>query len=441
MTLFVLAPEETPTPEGLVDSTDDRQLRRLIATVQALIERAQVGRERELLTTIVQAIAIWYDLDVRAYRQAVDGRFVLDIWLSGTELPLVPRVFTAPPMGPESEVIQISSLTEQEQLGWQGLPGELVLLPIAAVPQTEPVWILTITDLRDAKVPAPIVMLCRVLGILLEQLTIRRAVELRERLMRRLTQQTESFGTLVAGLLDELMSTVQATEGRLLVHLEDAGLHTVAARGESWASAPGPETIAGPSVLAPTSLAFAMSAGAGSTFVLELRASEDQPFSISHVRLMDAAMAILRLWAAGVTRGATGVQIERVQFRPPAFELRIDEEIARAKRFKLELGLLLFQVPPEIERAAGTIGGVREVPQAVQRQLRRSDLLGWLGGGELAALLVHTGTKGASAAATRLQRSLEAMARSLSLPAVRVSYASFPGDAQSPVELYERARG
>ena len=66
MTLFVLAPEETPTPEGLVDSTDDRQLRRLIATVQALIERAQVGRERELLTTIVQAIAIWYDLDVRA---------------------------------------------------------------------------------------------------------------------------------------------------------------------------------------------------------------------------------------------------------------------------------------------------------------------------------------------------------------------------------------
>ena len=424
-----------------MNSTDDRQLPRLIATVQALIERAQVGRERELLTTIVQASAIWYDLDVRAYRQAVDGRFVLDIWLCGTEVPLVPRAFTAPPLGPESEVIQISSVSNQEQLGWQGLPGELVLLPIAAGPQAEPVWILTITNLGDAKVPAPIVMLCRVLGILLEQLTIRRAVELRERLMRRLTQQTESFSALAAGLLDELMSTVQATEGRLLVRLEDAGLHTVAARGESWASAPGPETISGPSVLTPTYLAFTMSAVAGSLVVLELRASDDQPFTISHARLMDAAMAILRLWAAGVTRGATSVQAERLQLRQPAFELRIEEEISRAKRFKLELGLLLFQVPPEVERAPGIVRGPREVPKAVQRQLRRSDLLGWLGGGELAALLVHTGAKGVNAAATRLQRSLEAMARSLAVPAVRVGYASFPGDAQSPVELYERARG
>ena len=71
--------------------------------------------------------------------------------------------------------------------------GELVLRPIAANPQAPPVWILTITDLRESKVPAPILMLCRILGILLEQLTIRRAVELRERVMRRLLRQKESF--------------------------------------------------------------------------------------------------------------------------------------------------------------------------------------------------------------------------------------------------------
>jgi hypothetical protein len=442
MTLSVLATEvETPTtPEGLVDSTDDRQLRRLMATVQALVERTQVGRERELLTTIVQAIAIWYDLDVRAYRQAVDGRFVLDIWLSGTELPLVPRVFTAPPMGPDSEVIQISSLAEQEQLGWQGLSGELVLLPIAASPQTQPVWILTITDLRDARVPAPILMLCRILGILIEQLTIRRAVELRERVMRRLTQQTEPFTELASGLLDELMLTVQATEGRLLLQLEDAGVQTVVAKGQSWESAPGPETIEGLPILTPTYLAFTMRVGARSVFVLELRGSEDQSFTVSHARLMEAAMAILRIWTAGVTRGATTVQAERTQVRQPGFEQRIDEEISRAKRFKLELGLLLFQVPPEVGRPSGRVSGPREVPKALQRQLRRSDLLGWLTGGELAAVLVHTGAKGVNSAAARLQRSLEAIARSLALPALRVGYASFPGDAESPVELFERAR-
>ncbi|HEY7441573.1 MAG TPA: hypothetical protein VH701_04070 [Vicinamibacterales bacterium] len=441
MTLSVLAAEvETPIPEGRVDSTDDRQLRRLMATVQALVERAQLGRERELVTTIVQAIAIWYDLDVRAYRQAVDGRFVLDIWLSGTELPLAPRVFTAPPIGPDSDVIQISSLTEQEQLGWQGLSGELLLLPIAANPQAPPVWILTITDLRDAKVPAPILMLCRILGILLEQLTIRRAVELRERVMRRLTQQAEQFAALVAGLLDELMVTVQAVEGRLFVRLENANLQTTAVRGRSFDSAAGPEEVTGAPILTPNYLAFVMPVTAGGLVVLELRGSDDQPFTVSHARLMEAAMAILRIWAAGVTRGAASLPAGRVESRQPLFEQRIEEEISRAKRFKLELGLLLFQVPPELGGAPGVAAGPREVPKAVQRQLRRSDLLGWLAGGELAAVLVHTGANGVNSAGARLQRSLEAIARTLALPAMRVGYASYPGDAETPVELFERAR-
>lgn len=435
MTLSVLTEVETPAPEGHVDSTDDRQLRRLMATVQALIERAQVGRERELVTTIVQAIAIWYDLDVRAYRQAVDGRFVLDIWLSGTEVPLSPRVFTAPPLGAETDVIQISSLTEQEQLGWQGLSGELVLLPIAANPQAPAVWILTITDLRDSKVPAPILMLCRILGILLEQLTIRRAVELRERVMRRLTEHRESFTALVAGLLDELMLTVQATEGRLFVKL-DVGLQAIAAKGKSWESAAGPETITGAPTLTPTSMAFSTPVGTDGVFVLELGATEEQTFTVSHARLMEAAMAILRIWAAGVTRGAAG----RAVSRQPMFEQRIEEEISRARRFKLELGLLLFQVPPELQGEPGAAGATREVPKAVQRQLRRSDVLGWLAGGELVAVLVHTGAKGVNSAGARLQRSLEAIARSLALPALRVGYASFPGDAETPDELFERAR-
>jgi hypothetical protein len=440
MTLSVLAAEvETPTPEGRVDSTDDRQLRRLMATVQALIERAQVGRERELVTTIVQAIAIWYDLDVRAYRQAVDGRFVLDIWLSGTELPLAPRVFTAPPMGPETEVLQIASLTEQEQLGWQGLTGELVLLPIVANPQAPPIWILTITDLREAKVPAPILMLCRILGILLEQLTIRRAVELRERVMRRLTQPGETFAALVAGLLDELMVTVQTTEGRLFVRLESAGLESTAVKGKSWESAARPETVAGAPILTPTYLAFAILAGADAVIVLEMRAAEDQPFTVSHARLVEAAMAILRIWAAGVARGTAGLLAAQALGRQPLFEQRIEEEISRAKRFKLELGLLLFQVPPQVEGERGAVTR-REVPTAVRRQLRKSDLLGWLAGGELAAVLVHTGAKGVNSARARLQRSLEAIARSLALPAIRVGYASFPGDAETPVELFERAR-
>lgn len=438
MTLSVMAEVETPTPEGRVDSTDDRPLRRLMATVQALIERAQVGRERELVTTIVQAIAIWYDLDVRAYRQAVDGHFVLDIWLSGTELPLAPRAFTAPPMGPETDVLQISSLTEQEQLGWQGLSGELVLLPIAANPQAPPVWILTITDLRDSKVPAPILMLCRILGILLEQLTIRRAVDLRERLMRRLTQQGESFNALVAGLLDELMFTVQAAEGRLFVKL-DGGFQTVATKGKGFELAAEPETIIGAPALTPTYMAFATLVGTDGAFVLEVRAAEEQSFTVSHARLMEAAIAILRIWGAGVTRGAATVSGERLG-RQQMFEQRIEEEISRAKRFKLELGLLLFEVPPGIQGGPGAAVTLREVPKAIQRQLRRSDLLGWLAGGQLAAVLVHTGAKGVNSAGARLQRSLEAIARSLALPALRVGYASFPGDAETPVELFERAR-
>ncbi len=193
-------------------------------------------------------------------------------------------------------------------------------------------------------------MLSRILGILLEQLTIRRAVELRERVMRRLIERGESFTALVAGLLDELMLTVQATEGRLFVKL-DAGLQAIAAKGKSWESAAGPETITGEPTLTPTSMAFSAPVGTDGVFVLELRATEEQTFTVSHARLMEAAMAILRIWAAGVTRGAP--PLGRGRGRQPMFEQRIEEEISRAKRFKLELGLLVFQVPPELQGEPG----------------------------------------------------------------------------------------
>ncbi len=282
-------------------------------------------------------------------------------------------------------------------------------------------------------------MLSRILGILLEQLTIRRAVELRERVMRRLIERGQSFTALVAGLLDELMFTVQAAEGRLFMKL-DAGLQAIAAKGKSWESAAGPETMTGEPTLTPTSMMFSAPVGTDGLFVLEVRATEEQAFTVSHARLMEAAMAILRIWAAGVTRGAATVSAERAVSRQPMFEQRIEEEISRAKRFKLELGLLVIQVPPEFEGEPGRAATTREVPKAVQRQLRRSDVLGWLAGGELAAVLVHTGAKGVNSAGARLQRSLEAIARSLALPALRVGYASFPGDAETPGDLFERAR-
>jgi GGDEF domain-containing protein len=117
------------------------------------------------------------------------------------------------------------------------------------------------------------------------------------------------------------------------------------------------------------------------------------------------------------------------------FERRIDEEIARARRFGLELVVLLIGSASGIpKQAEGTLA------DAIRGGLRGSDLVGKLGLGEIAVILVHTGVHGARSVEERLKGRLQAVLRDGNLPSITIGEGGFPSAGDTTEALLSRAR-
>jgi GGDEF domain-containing protein len=93
------------------------------------------------------------------------------------------------------------------------------------------------------------------------------------------------------------------------------------------------------------------------------------------------------------------------------------------------------------------VGGVPDaqalalVIQTVRHELRSSDLLGQLAGGDIAAVLVRTSAEGVATAASRVRQRLDALARARQVPPVVVGHALYPaGGLESSSALIARAR-
>ena len=428
-------------PSGSASESRDeqRRLRRLFVTIRSFLQAAEEAEdEREVVMTVVQAAAIWYEIDARAYRRDLQGRFKLDVWLPGADLTVGPRDFSAFSVvsGP---VTRISAIGEQEQLGWHDLSGELVLLPIVARSQAQPWWILAIRLETDATVSPNLLLLCEVLGLCLDRLAARRAQELRKRLVRILIERDDRVPHLANAALAQVVSFLGAAQGRLITDAGEgeAESRTMAADGGEWTAGPTPRLEPGQSEMTPRRLTMAFSVGNRATATIDLAASEESEFGVSQALLLETAVAVIRTWLAGVLDGIAAA--------PPAeaepskgFELRIGEELARAKRVDVPTGLLTIDLAP------GPPGAVARtsmpIPDVVVRQLRSSDVIGRLEGGEICVLLGHTGGEGTAAAARRLLDSLRTLAEEHKLPRVSLGATTFVATDASAEEVVARAR-
>ena len=130
-----------------------------------------------------------------------------------------------------------------------------------------------------------------------------------------------------------------------------------------------------------------------------------------------------------------------------AFEQRLDAELARAQRTGGPLALVVFDVDhfkainDRFGHAAGD-DALREIGDAVNAAVRRSDVFGRLGGEEFALVLPDTDMAGAALTADKLRRRLGE--RAVAGPAVTVSFGvaevhDGTGDAREMFDEADRA--
>ena len=423
-----------------LESDEGDRLRRRAAVMRFLSHIRASADERELMSSLIQAGAVWYDLDARAYRRELDGRFMLEAWLPGSDLTHdLPLVDLDAVLAPDLPT-RISSIAEAEQLGWPAVQGEVVLFPVVAAGVVS--RCLAVAGQVEHEAEVMLTEVCRSAGAVLEQLAERRGREVRARIVRRTGEMEGSFQSSVRGIAAEYLAAVDAGAVRVAVMRPGQPTATVCATGgePGWAETPLPTLAPGEAEVSAERIALGFGLGKGAGGVVEFLASPGRPFTAEGVQAARAGLDVLGVWLAGISVGFARPSQGRTSQPPaaPSFEAAIREELERARRLSLSGGVLVASVPG----AQGPDPRVLSIViRTVRKELRSVDLLGQLGGGDIAAVLVRTTPDGVARAADRVRARLDALARSHELPPMVLGHALYPaGQAGSPASLVERAR-
>jgi hypothetical protein len=422
-----------------LENDEGDRLRRRAAVMRFLSHMRECATERDLMLSVIQAGAVWYDLDARAYRRELDGRFSLEAWLPGADVTHDPQVLDVDAVLAGDGPTRISSINELEQFGWQSVPGEVVLLPIVAADRVN--RLLVLVGQVDRDVEAILVAVCKSAGAVVEQLGERRGQEVRTRLVNRAGEVDEAFQSSVHDLVTEYMTAVDAVAVRVIVRRPGHPPVTVCSTSETiWASSPVPVLAPGQAEVSAARIAMGFALIKGASGVVELLAPPARPFSPERLQAAQAGLDVLSVWLAGFSIGFSKTAGEPTIQAPaaPPFEDAMRDELARATRLSLSGGVLVASVPG----AQGPDPRVLSlVIRTVRAELRSADLLGQLTGGDIAAVLVRTNPEGVARAAERVRERLDSLARDHQLPPVVLGHVLYEsGQRGSPSALVEKAR-
>lgn len=411
---------------GLAPERDQGQAaERLAALIDVIDALSQSAGETEVLALVMDAVALWYDVEVRVYRLELPDAFVLHACL-----PAVDAGRVAPRLDGESIVAGYRPFCGDDTTpcvsGWDGDPAAR-FVPLSVDDSIE--WLLTVSASADSTFDATLELLRRVVSVRLTQLSREAADRLRARLRRLLTFGDAPFDATTRLALELIARETGGFSARLASY---RGPHSPVTLVIAWAM---PEDEAPAFMEAYTmsttshAITIGMAAGAGMTAVLDLRAPQST-FSPASARLAHCAAEMLGVWLSGALVAPCEIRVPEAS----EYSMELIGRLAgRVDRFgRLETGGALAVVLPDVEERTGV--QLDEVMQVVQQQVRSSDLVGVVCSGA-GVLIPGAGPAAASAVVNRL---LRAAGGPRHLP-IKVGVTTFPPLSASPGSLVARA--
>ena len=368
-----------------------QQARHLGAVLRFVQHLADASLEAEVLRATIQAAAVWFDLDARIYRRTAAGEFVPHIYLPGA--PIVSqRSIPAATIDDIHDVLRVSSVADLEALG---LAGEgAVLIPLG---RPKPDLALVLAGSLPPDVELTFGAITRVAAHLLQRARTRTAGDVRRALLAVLADTATTPDLTLAQALILLAERCQAARGSVTAHGREE-TRTLAVVGES---------VTGRDVQATADggrLAITLMAGPDLSVTVELSHPINGEFDQTTRYAFDRAGDVLQAWISGLCvtaegrRGLLGLAVTE----SAGFVARIEQEIARAKRFNLELSLIVARGRNPLDDP----GRLDHLLRSVRGGLRESDVLGATSADEVVALLIQTDARGAKAVVRRLHKRL-----------------------------------
>ncbi len=423
---FARAAIEADLSAGDVLRDERHRSRRLLAILRFLRYLIETADQADLTQALVQAAAVWFDVDARIYRRDLAGDFAIHNWLPAAEPEEASRRLDIGVLGSEREVRRLNAGAEVGGFALSG--GDVVLIPLAGTSRTD--WIMTLAGNVPAEADSIFQVVGRVVGLQLEVLQARRADDVRRRfetIVRQSGLATERIALQLVGELAQITNASGASltlvadgETRRIVSLGPPAEDPRVAPGDTW-------------IMTGQRFVCGLALGANQRAVLELRSRESSGFTIQQADLTVTCAQVLQTWLVGAVSSFND-PTDVLDASPAAigFEKRIEEELERAKRFDLHLSLVLVDV-------SSASHAVSHILEALRRELRGSDLLGTTSGRQVAALLTHTDDRGLDNVVGRLRRRLADAADRLNISDVKLGQAALSPDCRTADALLSRA--
>lgn len=400
--------------------------RRLLAILRFLRYLVETANESELTQALVQAAAVWFDVDARIYRRDLTGDFVLHNWLPAAEPDDASRRLEMHVVGTEREIKRLPPSPELGSLATSG--NETVLIALAGTARTD--WVMTLSGSVPAEADSVFQVVGRIVGVQLETLHAKRLDEARRRFETIVRQGGPAAERIALQLVGDLVSLTGA-EGATLTLVGDGDTRRIASFGPA---AEDPVTSSGDAwVMKGDRLVCGLPLGGNQRAVLEVRPASGQSFSTDAADTTAVFAQVLQTWLVGAVSSFTDpTDALHAAAAAPGFEKRIEEELERAKRFDLHLSLVLIDVPAPSHAIA-------QIQETLRRELRGSDLLGTMSGRQVAALLTHTDDRGLDNVVMRLRRRLADAADQLNVSDLKMGQAALSADCRTADALLSRA--
>jgi GGDEF domain-containing protein len=412
--------------------------RRLLATLRFLRHLIETETEAQLAQAVVQAAAVWFDVDARIYQRDLAGDYQLHTALPGAQINEAGQRLNSLWLSSSAEVTRVGAIAE-----W-GPPcgtAEVVLVALSpGVDPGDPRWVLALIGSVPTAAELMLPVLGRVGGLQLEAMRARRRDQTRDRFEALVRHAVVRADVLAVDIVRELLEMTGAASAALTLtqrgrprRLVTIGNIGVTAAGASLASDAEVDWLFGPDQF---TCELRLDASASAT--LELRPGSGETFTPDAELVTRAAARVLQAWLRGVEPALRddAATVPAPSTTITAFVRRIEEELERAKRFDLRLSLVLIDVPPHVQ-------GEREVfaqlQETVRRELRGSDVLGKMNGQRVAALLTHTDVPGSYKAVVRVRRRLAETALRLNLAGVTIGHAVFSPECRTAEALVSQA--
>lgn len=404
--------------DQLSRSADEQRgaLHQISALYDLLQAAIATGSEREVIRTFAEALSVWEDTEVLAYRADLQNRFMLMMALPGSDPAAVPPMLAREPILEGPPVLRLAP-DERSSLGFAA-DGDTILARLITDAGR---WLIALNSAPGTAKGERSEMYVAALGHALNSCLAVESSRLTWGIMQQFVDRDHP-GDAARRALDELCRAVHASGSFIVSRMDRERVLVV---GDP------PADQISSALTDAQRLRAAIAAPAPFVAWLDLHAAAGRSFSPHEVRLFDAGVASFSAWLPSTIGSLAPGERRRVV---RSFEQVVDRYVREAHESRDVASFVLISTGADGVDHDATSSWIR----SMRARLRPTDLAGRLATGELGILLLQTPSSGAQIVARRLSRMLPTPA--LSMGGVRIGVATQRDDVRSGDALIARAR-